>query len=240
MIYNLLMYKDLVSIYLNHHTKELLIAPTKQQVITTSKISENTTDKGIGLGFVVKEKPKEVTKEDIYSWFSRVTDNGKKKFLVTDQALELVNHTISSPEYDGFKFIDTMITYQNVLQGKNVTFDDYLNAIRFCAFLETCNGNATEAYMKAFVHRDIVKNAMGKDYDSPEYQCVASAASRYRKSSTVIKIIAESEVPLYLLFQGYRYKAVQVLADKMMTAKLDRDKINAADKLLFHLKPLVS
>ena len=78
---------------------------------------------------------------------------------------------------------------------------------------------------------------MGLPVDSVEFKALASAASRYRKSPTVIKILAQSEVPLYLMFQGYRYKAVEVLADRMMNAKYDRDKINAADKLLLHLKP---
>ena len=34
------------------------------------------------------------------------------------------------------------------------------------------------------------------------------------------------------MFMGWRYKAVGVLADTMMNAKLDRDKINAAKELL--------
>ena len=124
-----------------------------------------------------------------------------------------------------------------MLANSKISLDDYINAIRFCGCLESSQGNATDAYIKAFSHRNFVKDRMGLPVDSIEFKALASAASRYRKSPTVIKILAQSEVPLYLMFQGYRYKAVEVLADRMMNARLDRDKINAADKLLFHLKP---
>lgn len=123
------------------------------------------------------------------------------------------------------------------MSGSGVNFSKYLDAIRFCGFLESTQGDAAEAYRRTFPNSNVVKSSFGKPSGSPEYNGLQSAATLYRKSKLVVKILAESEVPLYLMFQGYRYKAVQVLADKMMTAKYDRDRINAADKLLLHLKP---
>ena len=39
------------------------------------------------------------------------------------------------------------------------------------------------------------------------------------------------------MYQGYRYAAVETLAEEMRTAKLSKDRISAADRLLVHLKP---
>ena len=39
-----------------------------------------------------------------------------------------------------------------------------------------------------------------------------------------------SQAPLDIMFMGWRYKALGVLAEVMTNGKLDRDKINAADK----------
>ena len=39
------------------------------------------------------------------------------------------------------------------------------------------------------------------------------------------------------MFQGERYRAVEVLANEMRTAAYSKDRIAAADKLLTHVKP---
>lgn len=190
-----------------------------------------------GLNIVKSEIPEKVTAANIYEWFHRLTKINKKKFIVTDEALDLVNESISNPEFDGFKFIDTMITYQSALANDRVNFLEYINAIRFCAFLEANEGNITDAYIKAFIHRDFVKTRYTQDTNSEAYRQLASAAARYRKSPVVINILTQAEVPLYLMFQGYRYKAVQRLVYEMEKAPLAKDRVMAADKLLFHLKP---
>ena len=44
-------------------------------------------------------------------------------------------------------------------------------------------------------------------------------------------------MPLHLMFQGARYRAVAVLAREMTDAEYSKDRIAAADKLLTHVKP---
>ena len=44
-------------------------------------------------------------------------------------------------------------------------------------------------------------------------------------------------MPLYLMFQAERYKAVTVLAREMQTAALSKDRIAAAKELLAAVKP---
>ena len=48
----------------------------------------------------------------------------------------------------------------------------------------------------------------------------------------MVDILTVSQVPMHLMFTGMQYQAVGVLHEVMMTAKLDRDKINAAKELL--------
>ncbi|RUT50981.1 hypothetical protein [Campylobacter fetus] len=193
-------------------------------------------NKSSGLNVIKSDSVKEVEEKDIYEWFSKVT-KGKKKLVVTNEALDLINMSVTNPEFDGFKFIDTIITYQSALQNDRVSLEDYINAIRFCSFLETTNGNATEAYIKAFMYREFVKDRYLEDRNSEAYKQLTSAATRYRKNPLVINILTQAEVPLYLMFQGYRYKAVGVLVKEMNEARLSKDRITAADKLLTHLKP---
>ena len=188
------------------------------------------------LGVVKPEIPDTVNEETVYGWFSK-TITEKKKLTITDECLDLINKTIKEPEFDGFRFIDTLITYQNALTGDRVGLEEYINAVRFCSFLEVTNGNATEAYIKAFSYRDFVKDRVGAAKNSDEYKQLASAATRYRKNPLVVNIMTQAEVPLWLMFQGYRYQAVNVLVKEMNSAPLPKDRINAADKLLFHLKP---
>lgn len=191
----------------------------------------------LGLGVVNKDKPKQVEKNEVIEWFSKTTKKNKQKIIPTDEAINLINASINDPSFDGFKFIDTMITYQSALENERVNLEDYVNAIRFTSYLEVYEGNATKAYIDAFKHRDFVKDRLNSDTNSIEYKQLASAATRYRKNPLVINILSQAEVPLYLMFQGYRYKAVSVLVKEMNEAKLSKDRINAADRLLVHLKP---
>lgn len=198
-------------------------------------------EKKVGLG-LVKEYAKveeEVTAENVKKWFSRLSQDKRKKLVIDDKVLDLIKQSIDEPEFAGDKFIDTLITYQNVLDTSGMTngLSDYIKAVRFVAFLEANEGNATDAYIRAFAHTDFVKNRLGFPTDSQENREIVSSASRYRKSKLVISIMTQAEVPLYIMFQGYRYKAIARLAKEMEEAKYSRDRINAADKLLTHLKP---
>ncbi len=192
----------------------------------------------MGLDIVQSAKRvEEVTHEQLKSWFNRLSKDKRKKLSSDDKVLELINASINDPAFDGFKFIDTLITYQTALEGTRASLKDYVNAIRFCGFLEANEGNTIDAYVKAFSHREFVRQRVGCDTSSTEYKDLCAAATRYKKTPLVVNILSQAEVPLYLMFQGYRYKAVARLAKEMEEAPLPRDRINAADKLLLHVKP---
>jgi hypothetical protein len=160
-----------------------------------------------------------------------------RKGTVTQEAVDLINASMNEPEFQGEPLLQSLGTYESVMVKNKVGITDFVNALRFCAYLLSQDDNYTEAYKKTFYNREFVKNRMNVEPGSKEYRELTSAASRYRNSKVVVDILTIADVPLYLMFQGARWKAVGVLANEMETAAYSRDRINAADKLLQHVKP---
>lgn len=174
-----------------------------------------------------------ISKEELTS----LLDKTNRKVAITDEAISLISEAMNEPEFDGFKFVETLATYQTALDGTRGSLVDFINAVKFTSFLESYEGNLVQAYIKTFIHREFVQERMNAPTSSKEYKELSYSASRYRKSPLVVNILTQAEIPLYLLFQGYRYKAVNRLVYEMENAPLARDRINASDKLLTHIKP---
>jgi hypothetical protein len=155
-----------------------------------------------------------------------------KKGLVTQEALDIINASRNDPEFQGETLLHTATIYESVIKGARASIPEYLNAIRFCAYMVSNNSNYTEAYKKVFADRDFVKQRVLLNTSDPKYGELTSAASRYRRTKLVTDILTASQVPLDLIFTGERYKALGVLADVMENGRYDRDRINAAKELL--------
>lgn len=156
-----------------------------------------------------------------------------RKSLITQEAVDIINGSLQDPEFQGESLLECAVLYESVLSGKvRASIPEYLNALKFCAYIAVNDDNATEAYKRVFYFRDFVKNRMSFGTDAAAYKELTSAASRYRRSALVTSILTVSQVPFDMLFMGARYKATQVLAELMVTAKLDKDKIAAAKELL--------
>lgn len=170
-------------------------------------------------------------KEDL----QKLLYNVKKE--IPDEALQAIDANLDDIE----DLEELLVQYQDVLLQpeftKKYNVGDYVNALIFVAKMEQYDGNATRAYGDTFRYRDFVRNNVTEDGKYNEN--VISAASRYRKNPLVLAITKLSDAPLNLLFQGYRYRAINALVIEMNNAKLARDRINAADRLLVHLTPLV-
>lgn len=159
-----------------------------------------------------------------------------KKNTITDETVEMLNEALSNPDFDSTSFLDQLVDYQSVMQDSSASFSEYINAVKFCAYLET-NCTITDAYKKARAGDKFVQDRWNAPSNSAEYNELTNAASRYRKSKVVRQLLMQSDMPLYLMFQAERYKAVMVLAKEMTEAAYSKDRIAAADKLLVHVKP---
>lgn len=160
-----------------------------------------------------------------------------RKRVITQEIVDIVNASAEEAEFQGESLIQSMATYEKVVAGRSgVGIKDYIHALKFCAYLITFDDNYTQAYAKTFSERDFVRARVLADTETTKYKELTTAASRYRRSKLVVDILTASQVPLHLLFTGYRHKALFVLADRMENSKLDRDKINAAKELLLATK----
>lgn len=183
-----------------------------------------------GLGIVKKDKT-EFTREELVAKLPR------KKNTITDELVDLINEANNDPQFNGDEFMSTMVEYQSVMTDCSASIPEYINALKFCAYLEAEDGNLTEAYIRARGNDRFVADRRGAEVGSPDYNALTSAASRYRKTPMVRKILTQSDMPLYLMFQGSRYGAVAVLAKEMVEAKYSKDRITAAKFLLDTVKP---
>lgn len=211
----------------------------EQEIIKTTK-SELNNMPPRPKSFKILKKPEagNYTIDDISEMLTNNSRFKQKKTMITEDAIKLINMTVSDPAFDEKLFVDSIITYQSVFDRiAGLSLIEYINAIRFCAFYELYEGNTVKAYIHTFRHRDFVKNRVDQPRDSIKYKELTNCAYMYRKQRVVIDLLTQSEVPLYILFQGYRYKAISVLVREMEQATYAKDRINAADRLLTHLKP---
>ena len=160
-----------------------------------------------------------------------------RKNTITPDLVKVINEVSKEPEFQGESLLTVMLTHQGAMEKHRASVQDYIYALRFCAYLITEEDNLVNAYRRAFADREFVYSKAGCKTDSPEYAALTSAASRYRRNNKLVAdLLVYSQAPLEIMFLGWRYKAVGVLADTMMNAKLDRDKINAAKELLVATK----
>ena len=155
-----------------------------------------------------------------------------KSNFVTQEAVDIINESLNDPEFQGESLLQSASIYESVLKGSRSSVPEYLNAVRFCAYMATNEANYTEAYKKVFVHRPFVQDRMDLPTGSPKYAELTSAASRYRRTKLVVDILTVSQVPLDMIFAGARYKALAALVDVIENGQLDKDVVNASKELL--------
>jgi len=183
-----------------------------------------------GLGIVKKDKTT-ITREEVIRRFPA------KKTTVTEEVVDLINDANNDPEFNGDEFVENMMTFQNVMHKNSGSLAEYVNALKFCAYLEADVSNYTEAYKRARANDKFVMERADLATDSNGYKELSNAASRYRKTPMVRDILTQAEMPLYLMFQGARYGAVSKLVEEMEDAQFSKDRISAAKAILEHVKP---
>lgn len=183
----------------------------------------------VGLG-MVKKPQEDVTVQKLKNLFP------SKKNTITQETVDIINTVQSESEFDGHTLLNNMVSLQSVMAKNSSSMTEYIDAIRFCAYLEA-EDTFVDAYKKTFGYREFVQARMDVPSTSQEYRELSSAASRYRKSPIIIDILTQANIPLYLMFQGTTFEAVNVLADEMTSAPHAKDRIAAAKAILEHVKP---
>lgn len=179
---------------------------------------------------VVKRVP-DVTVDSLRAAFPN------KRETITQELADVINEAQTNPDGAIDNFLGTLIEYKGAMEKCSSSMKEYVRAVKFCAYLEAEDYNAIEAFKKARSGDKFVQDRLDAPTDSIKYKELASAASRFHRSALVKQILLQSDMPLYLLFQGARYKAVAVLMDEMENAAYSKDRITAAKELLANVKP---
>ena len=179
---------------------------------------------------VVHKEPVKVSKEDLLKAFP------EKSKTITDELVDIINQAQEDPQFDVLTMFDQMISYKDVMVNNSGSMLEFVNAIKFCSYLEACDDNFTQAFIRTFSNREAVRSKMSMPTSSPEYKQLTSMASQYRRTPMVINILTISDAPIRLLTRGLQFKALNVLKEEMLGAFHSKDRITAADKLLVHTR----
>lgn len=160
----------------------------------------------------------------------------KRKSTITNELVEYINEASNNPFFNGEEFINTLLTYRDVMEKQSTPLKTYITAIKFCAYLESEEYNITEAFKKSHSHVEFVRERWDSPTNSKEYKELTSAASRFRQRPLVKQILTQSQIGLHLMFQGEVYKAVGVLSEIMVHGRSEMARVAAAKELIANCK----
>jgi hypothetical protein len=149
---------------------------------------------------------------------------------------ELVT-TLNSLETDGADLVrENWLTHANILREGTYSMEQYTTAVKYVSLKQMGHTNQ-QAYSIALADR--YQELVAKGYDD---QRISSHVAAYHKGGLVQKLLSQSTIPLYLLYQDEAHKAIKTLVTIMTDAggypgaPSARTRAEAADKLLNHIK----
>ena len=149
----------------------------------------------------------------------------------TQELADKINNLAVDPEV-GQTIRDNFLTYSKVLGEGRFRTEDYLNAVQYVTYKSMGDTNRA-AYAKTFPDRYTGMVAAGKDEKT-----IAAHISMYHKTQLVTKLIEQTLIPAWILFQDVYHKAIKtqldLMTDEDVSAKVRSD---AANSILTHLKP---
>lgn len=160
-----------------------------------------------------------------------------KKIKITDEDYNLIKQSAEEYEFDGYSLVDSLLDNKFLIEKFKINFTQYIQAIKFCAYLVGGKEPAYKAYAKAFSDREFVQERINAPANSEEMKQITSAATRYSNTPYVKELIRLEANSIYLSYRKEFNDAINVLANEMQTAHFSKDRIAAADKLLTHIKP---
>lgn len=169
-----------------------------------------------------------VTIEKMKEWFP------SRKNTITDELVELINSTANDAEFQGESLLSTALTYEELMKKHRASLIEYVDAIKFCAYMLTMDDNATEAYKRTFSRRKFVQERWNVGTDDPKYRELTNAASVYKNKNKLVQdLLLYSQTPSDIMYMGLRNQAVLVLAQEMANPRNSgMVKVAAAKELL--------
>jgi hypothetical protein len=153
---------------------------------------------------------------------------GSKRNWASQELVVMLNGL----ESDGADLVrENWLTHANILREGTYSMEQYLTAIKYVTLKQMGHTNQ-QAYSIALAER--YQELAAKGYDD---QRISSHVAAYHKGNLVQKLLAQSTIPLYMLYQDEAHKAIKTLVDVMQNEDTSpRTRAEAADKLLTHIK----
>jgi hypothetical protein len=149
----------------------------------------------------------------------------KLKRSVNQELIDQVNKVLSEPEmYEIYR--ENLLSYGRVMQDGRWSIPQYLAAVRYVSH-KLMGATNIEAYSKTFpekIAEFTAKGVVPKD--------IASYCTAYNKSKLVNSIFEQTLIPVHVLNQDLHQKAINNLADLMMTANSEKVRVEASIGLI--------
>lgn len=131
---------------------------------------------------------------------------------------------------DRDRYFRDIVTYSGVMKEGGYRLEDYFAAVRYVGFKLMGDTNLL-SYTKTFpdkYQRMLNRKIAAKD--------IASYVYKFNTNQLVSKIYEQGIVPLYISHQDLAHDALTTLVRTMHDTVSDRVRIDAADRVLLHLK----
>jgi hypothetical protein len=153
---------------------------------------------------------------------------GSKRNWASQELVVMLN----ALESDGAELVrENWLTHANILREGTYSMEQYTTAIKYVSLKQMGHTNQ-QGYSIALADR--YQDMVAKGYDE---QRISSHVAAYHKGALVQKLLAQSTIPLYMLYQDEAHKAIKTLVEVMTNDNTSpRTRAEAADKLLGHIK----
>lgn len=153
----------------------------------------------------------------------------KLKKSLNQDLIDQINQTLSDPDmYEQYR--DNMLGFASVMADGRFKVSQYIDAVRYVSH-KLMGSTNIDAYGKAFpvrMSQYLANGTASKD--------IASYVTSYSKGKLVNLIFAQSMIPLYITNADVAQRAVNVLAELMVSANSEKVRSDSANALLTHLK----
>lgn len=153
---------------------------------------------------------------------------GSKRNWASQELVSMLN----SLESDGADLVrENWLTHSNILREGTYSMEQYTTAIKYVSLKQMGHTNQ-QAYSIALSDR--YQDMVARGYDE---QRISSHVAAYHKGALVQRLLAQSTIPLYMLYQDEAHKAIATLVDVMTSEKSSqKTRAEAAGTLLTHIK----
>lgn len=144
---------------------------------------------------------------------------------------ELLN-TLNTLEVDGADLVrENWLTHATILREGTYSMEQYTTAIKYVSLKQMGHTNQ-QAYSIALADR--YQRMVAEGYDDRR---ISSHIAAYHKGALVQKLLAQSTVPLYMLYQDETHKMLAKLVSIATNSDASfKTQVEAADKFLTHTK----